>query len=280
MRFFQPIQLIRPITYSHPDFWGRTSNIQLRPSHKNEWRWVPDDGTPLPIEPGCITTDCRRMQLSARNKKLEVLEHIGVLRFGGLLGVNLVGTGWPPYHGRALELWNMIQSQSEPLQNANAISHYTVSEAARFEYSKCRGSTGESAFTEIRPAIDRELRLDIHIDYPGLGQHSETFNLPDSRVFTEICSAHAQGWPRYTSKIERIVRCLGWPHKNCVTWPNDRNPKETLRLFALHRAQDLLGALSLLCKDGFFVGHVISNCSGHHGDFKAVKMAHPLLERI
>lgn len=47
--------------------------------------------------------------------------------------------------------------------------------------------------------------------------------------------------------------------------------ERVLEQFALHRVQDLLGVLSVLCGTGLFAGVVTSRCSGHLADVHAVQ---------
>src|SRR5687767_13679329 len=107
---FTGLALTEPIVYSHPDFWGRKSTLTLKPSKHIEWMWSPTgSSTPIVINTKCVSTERHRIQLISHGKRLEVFEHIGVLRYGGLMGITLQGSGWTPYHGRALELLHMVR---------------------------------------------------------------------------------------------------------------------------------------------------------------------------
>jgi hypothetical protein len=278
-------RLAGPVAYSHPDFWGRKSSIRLEPSVpacSGHWTWSPDGGPPTAIDPNIVVTNMRRMQLHARGQQIEVYEHIGVLRFAQIFGVNIVGKGWPPYHGRAFELHKLVEPRLVEINSAD-IPLYGVSESVCFRDDKTIAGGSVRPFVEIHPPADSDLglTLDIFIDYPGLGAYQHSFRLPDKNLLEEICGAHAQGWPLYAHTVAKVVRKLGWPHMDSVTWPQDHaKPEDALRLFALHRAQDLLGALSLLCQNGLFVGHVVSHCAGHRGDIQAVVKAFKHLRRL
>jgi hypothetical protein len=65
---------------------------------------------------------------------------------------------------------------------------------------------------------------------------------------------------------------LGWPHRHTIQWAVDQRDR-VLEKFALHRVQDLLGVLSVLCEKGLFAGIVTSRCSGHLADVQAGRTA-------
>lgn len=120
----------------------------------------------------------------------------------------------------------------------------------------------------------------VIINYPGLGTKSESFSFPNDDLLEMLCGVPNQGWPKWFYYISRIASVFGWPHHNTVAWVQELGKEETLRLFLLHRVVDLLGALSLLCRDGLLSARVVSQCSGHEADLQTILQADKLICRL
>ena len=267
-------------------FFGKSGTLLLSPNPKShEWTLCVTDDDRRPIRPTMADTESRRMVLRAGGVVLNVPEHILAARFAGIIGLSIGSSGpWPPYHGRALEILSALK-QARKTQLFTDLPTYTVSEAVFFEYEK--GRRGNRAFTSIapaeqlsesgtednRPVYDTRLTLKIVCNYPGLGEWQRNYTLPDDAVLTKICSAHAPGWPPWLYYPSKVCSHIFWPHHQHITWIQEHSREEARELFALHRAQDLLGALALLCRDGTFAGTVCSYYSGHKADVSAVKRA-------
>ena len=149
---------------------------------------------------------------------------------------------------------------------------YSVGQTVRFEYKKPRG--GRQAFTEIKPSVDGKLTLDITRSFPKLGTHREVFHFPDNELLEKVCATRTLGWPPALYYLSRTFSPLiRWPHHRSVLWPQEYSSEDLLRAIVWHAALDTLGALSLLCRNGYFVANVVSECSGHEGDVGAVLLA-------
>lgn len=266
-----PFTLSSPVVYTGRDYFGRNSSLTLEGGRKDgNWTW-----NGLHIDQSLAGCDTRRITLAEGKDRLTVYEHIGALRFGGLAGVRLTGDPWPPYHARGHELWQLVKAkkQEDTRYDCTFYGLYGVHRPVRWTYPSNRGPGGKPAFTEILPAMEPVLKIEVVIDYKGLGRYENTFTLPDPALFDRLCLARAQGWPSSYRKITSVARLLGWPHQDKVCWPGSDTNEKIIEEFALHRVFDLLGGLSLLCRDGFFVGHVRSHYAGHLSDVMAVKMA-------
>lgn len=273
------IRLRQPVLIRGKDIFGRESSICFCPETDREWVWKVGENKSVIIEPSVVDIENRRLKLSAYGKKLEFYEHIGVLRYFGLVGIGIQSSQWPPFHGRTLELWDAIEPNSSESSEEGLCQYYTVSRSVRWTYPNKRGKY--VAFTEIRPpSRDLSLTLDIFCSYPGIGIKFRTFSLPDLSILQDICTAHSQGWPLWLYGLSRVAGLCGWPHHKNIAWKQELEDSSVIDQFLLHRAQDILGALSLLCRDGVFVGHITSYCSGHEADFHAVREADNLIIKL
>lgn len=271
--------LARDVIVRGKDFLNRSATLHLAPcSDSLAWTLHTNKKRNVIIGPDIASVQQRRMVLSADDTEMHVPEHILAARFANVLGVSLHSSSWPPYHGRALEvLMSLIQASGNHLQTD--FPTYSVPKEVYYEYPERRGP--ERAFTSIAPCTDGKLTLKIVCDYKGLGNWTREYVLPDIKLLMRICGAHAQGWPPYLYHLSKLSKRLGWwPHHDHITWIQEYQLEETRELFSLHRAQDMLGALALLCRDGMFVGRVCSWYSGHLGDVEAVKQADKILDVI
>ncbi|MEN9614412.1 MAG: hypothetical protein RLZZ347_719 [Candidatus Parcubacteria bacterium] len=260
------------------DFWGRRATLLLSPN-PNSLAWTLDttDDRQLVIKPQHASTEKPRIVLQIDDTQVHVPEHILATRFSNVLGVSIGSSVWPPYHGRAMEVLMPLIQSSHTLQTD--FPTYMVPREVYFEYREKRGP--ETAFTSITPSEDGKLTLKIVCDYKGLGRWERIYVLPDIKLLMKICGAHAQGWPPYLYRLSKAGKMLRfWPHHDQVTWIQEHSADEARELFSLHRAQDLLGALALLCRDGTFVGRVCSYYSGHKADIEVVKQADQILMQI
>jgi hypothetical protein len=270
------------VVYKGPDFFGRKSELKFTPRYMKDpscwlWRAPSDSGNVHEIEPGLVRCERRRIELVNGLGSLNVYEHIGVLRFFGLIGgLEIGGIGWPPYDGRASGLWNVLRPAC--ITEKITLPLYSVSKTVRYEYSTFRG--GRRAFTEIGPSRDGKLTLDIMRSFPGLGEYRERFQFPNKALLEKICDVRTLGWPPKAYYVSRFFSAFGWPHHDSVIWSQDHDKQGLLRSIVWHAALDTLGVLSLLCRDGYFVADVVSECSGHEADVGAVALANPYMIRI
>ena len=203
------------------------------------------------------------MYLVSGHNWLNIWEHIGVLRWTGLDGVFVSGTRWPPYFGRALEIWEKLAPYctltDEPME------WIRPRWKNRWVYAN-----GRSGYVEIEPHKDLDqtgLDIEVKIDYLTLGEETRHFRLPCSTEdWHTMLASKSPGWPRWRYEVCCLAEKFGWPHMNSVTWPQEMPPSVALQQFALHRVGDLLGALSLVSSRKLLSGKVTSYCAGHEAD--------------
>lgn len=277
------LRLVEPTTIRYPSFSGmfgmRPGTLVLRPTIGTQW-WLKTRDGRVEIEPSLMERRGQQITIKAPDgTKLVIFEHIGVLRWFRLAGVEIEVVKRPPYYGRALEVWQKLLPAC--CETKLELPWYTVSETLRWEYPRPRG--GKTAFVELRPATRPGLTVDVETSFPGIGSLRRQFSLPDAVCLREICSGYPAGLPnprlRYT--VGRLARfLLRWPHMRCVAWQQEMTAEAFMQSVTLHRAQDLLGALSLLCRDGLLAGHVVSCCAGHEADVSVVLQANTRLRRL
>lgn len=270
------IRLTQKVTIESPDFRGLKGKLTFYPlDSKNGWMWRSKESFLISINPAIVDNKVRRTRLYFQGRKLQIYEHIGVLRWFGLCGVSIESTLWPPYYGRAFEFWQAIKPLCE-VDTSKDINWYTVREPVKWTYPKPRNN--QTAFTEIRPNAKKELKMKITCNYPGMGAWTSYFSFPNNEKLEELCLAYGQGWPPYLYHFSKIASKCGWPHHKASTWVQEHGKGLiTLEQFINHRAADLLGALSLLCRDGLLSASVTSICSGHEADINAIIRADKLL---
>jgi len=273
-----PIRLKSKVTIEGPNLWGLNAKLTFYPSgSKSEWIWWVRNSFNISMSPAIVDKRARRIRLYFEGKKLQIFEHIGALRFFGLCGVYIESTPWPPYHGRSLELWQAIKDHCEE-DTSKEINWYTITEPVRWTYSKLRNN--QRAFTEIRPNTKKELKIKIMCSYPGLEACEVNFTFPNREILEELCSVYNPGWPPILYHLLKVPSFFGWSHYKRVFWLQDYSKVEASVKFAHHRALDLLGALSLLCRDGLLSADVTSICSGYEADINAIIQADKSLYRL
>lgn len=266
--------LLHEATCRGTDFWGRPSAITMSPSRLPGWYWKQPDGTALPINHHLIGhARPRRIILRHERNALHVFEHIGVLRFLGLDRICLHASRWPPYHGCAGGLWTALSSACAETPAASQ-TWVTVTRPITWRYPRHRG--GQEAFTTFLPAKEQKLFLAVLCNFPGIGEREVRLCLPDDQHhLPSILHARAFGHPGFLRHPARFASKIGlWPHAQRICWFDGSNAEAVLDEIVWHRAQDLLGALSILCCDGrMLAGTVVSHCSGHYADAQVVHEA-------
>ena len=273
-----PIRLKTSVTIQGPNLWGLNGKITFHPSGSRDgWIWWVRNSFNTSISPAIIDKKARRTRLYCQGKKLQIFEHIGALRFFGLCRVYIESTTWPPYHGRSIELWQAIRKHCKE-DTSEEINWYALRKPVRWTYPKPRNS--KIAFTEIRPSTKKQLRLKIMCSYPGLQSCQLEFSFPNRDVLEELCRVHSPGWPPILYHLLKVPSLFGWPHYKKIFWPQDYSKTEASIKLVHHRALDLLGALSLLCRDGLLSADVTSICSGHEADINTIIEADKYLYRL
>ncbi len=256
-------RLRETVTLRGCDWFGRPAALIIAPNGGNEWWW---NGSR--ISPELLTPMWRGVALAAHSHRLLEFEHLGALRHLGLRGISLYGKGWPPHYGRAFDVWEALQPACYTVQDP--VPWVTVREPVHWTYPGQRGDG--IGYTEIRPWHEPKLIVHVEISYAGLGTYSCTYRFPDDALLYSMWSAWTQGWPTWLRHGAALLDRFGWPHRHTIQWAVGQR-EQVLEQFALHRVQDLLGVLSVLCETGLFAGIVTSRCSGHLADVQAVRAA-------
>jgi hypothetical protein len=213
-----------------------------------------------------------------------VLEHLLFARAAGLLGATVVCDRHLPYFANSLPFLEAIRNV--PIANID-VPVYTVRNEFVWEYPGTRNGT--TGYTSIAPRDDGILKIDLRVDYPGLGRYRmvEVFSPKDiaNPVLSRIASVGSQGWPPYFYYASKAISLFGglglWQHHHEVTWPQDW-PGECVQRFAEHRMLDLRAALELIANvnDGCLSADVVSVNSGHLADIRVMQSASKDLIRV
>lgn len=268
-------KVVKDVFLTDKDYWGDESSIIFRPSDAPGWHWEYESGKdPVLITAELLQSKRRRLALEYENRRLNIFEHLGVLKWCGFNDLIVRSNEWPPYYGRSWEFYDFLRANSRTT-NGNP-GWCTVSREICFEYKK-----GGNLDRHIRiiPSDSRSLELFVTCDYSSLGCRGISFILPGHEYLLErILKAYTQGWPPLTGRLLSWTaeKLLGWPHRNKVIWPRRHNGA-ALELFVFHRALDLLGALSIIHPTRLLSAKVISYCSGHQGDVEVIRQAQNFL---
>ncbi|KPJ55264.1 hypothetical protein AMJ47_00055 [Parcubacteria bacterium DG_72] len=257
------------------DFWGRQARISFHPAGAGQgWLWRINDAELIKLSHRNIERGTRQIQFCHSKKRLYAFEHLGILKWMGLLDVIIDSDPWYPYFGgRSLEL---LENVWPCCRLGNEVEWCTVLKKVRWDYPNPRA--GRAAYIEIAPAQEKRIKLNITIAYPKIGERSISFTLADFNTLKGVSCAYTQGWPPYLFYLSEAASViLGWPHHSRITWPQRYEEKEVLDKFIAHRALDILGSLSLLCQDGLLAADVISVCCGHEGDLNVISKAAELI---
>ena len=271
-----PIRLNSEVTIRGPDFWGKQSFITFYPTDKEKgWRWKTKNGVVL-ISPSIVQRKMRRFKIYSGSEKIEVFEHIGLLRYFGLCNLMIESSPWPPYYGSGFKFWEAIKPFCS-IDNSSEIPWYTIKTPVRWAYPKSRN--GYRAFTEIQPNKNKRLEIEVIYSLPG-GVYTQCFSFPDDKLLEKICQYNSQGLSDFSYYMAKVISLFGWPHFEHIAWRHQLTQENALKCFTIHRAADLLGALCLLCRDGLLSAKIISRCSGHEADIQAILKADKQIYRL
>ena len=250
-----------PVDINGRDFWGRKASVRLEPIDVLGWYWQVN-GVDVLLDPTLLASRRSRVSLVHDGRHLEVFEHLGALRFSGLDSVRIVTeSSWLPYDGSSLLFWKKCAPLMRPV---GVLERFCVSEQV---------SVSGKRSVSYAPRPFDTLAVDVFVDYPRVGQHRQTWNFPHPS-FGQVARVKTQGWPPWRHPFAEVATWLGWPHGDSVVWPQEQDPFLVRRLFARHRALDILGTFSVLCPPGgILTGSIISRCAGHAHDIELVQKA-------
>lgn len=276
-----PLRLTQRVSVRRRGFSGKHGEVIFRPiadKDDGDWYLRLQTGGRVIIDAQLMRRFGQQITIKAHDgTKCDIYEHIGVLRWFGLTGVEVQVIGCAPYYGRALELWQQLKPYVQE-DTSRELPWYTPTEAKRWEYPTPRG--GKTAYVELQPSSTRELTISASCSFKGIGELQLNFRVPEEQQLAEICSGYPAGLPAYRYGVGRFVSAFGWPHFQCVAWPQRMSPQEFLESVLRHRVLDALGALSLVCKDGLVAGHLTTKCAGHAADVGVVSQVAGRLRRI
>jgi hypothetical protein len=253
------LRLTRPVAVSGRDMLGRKAQIRFLPLDMYGWHWKCGNQV-VPITSDIASSNSRRITLQYKGHLLEIYEHIGVLRWTGLDGVAIESARMPPYFGRARELWQAL----EPFCKKTGEKIPWIQLCGDYSGTACVNGRNVT----LSPG-GNGLTIKIFIDFKDLGEKTSTYGLP--MPLGEIFEARTLGWPSCLYYPSKLVGLLGWPHNGKAEWAQENSRQELLEKIALHRAGDLLGALSLITHDRLVSGKVISLKGGHKLDIGMIK---------
>src|SRR5680860_59973 len=161
------------------DFWGRKSQMVFTNGVKGQgWRWSNKNGLVF-LNKVTAKKGARQIQFDDNGLSLHVFEHIGFLKWIGLIDVTLESNSWPPYFGRGKELLDLILKHGEKREEVKWYTPIIEVESKR-----------PGASIKIVPWNEKRLRLNVEIDYPEIGSCRRSFSFPSSENMKEICQAY------------------------------------------------------------------------------------------
>lgn len=253
----QRITLWSEVVLWGKDFWGRNSQITFEPGKRGKgWFWRTKKGLLIPLNYSTVSKGTRQIQFEFEGEAFHIYEHIGWLKYFGLMDMVIETDPWPPYFGRGKEYLDAILSRI--FVTNEEIEWVTVGKTIKWGDGK--------ATLEVLPRKSKSLSLVVMVLYKGYGTEHQGLEFPDYRALKLVADAYTQGWPPYLYYLSTVASKFGWPHHSRIVWPQKYPASELMVKFARHRFLDLLGALSLVCQDHLLSAQVFSTCCGHKGD--------------
>lgn len=267
------VVLSKPVTIKGMNIFGLPSKVTFHPAPDHllpGLYWKGEGGMTLTKLSDCSLSKHRITLAREGYGRLEAFEHVGFLRWMGFHHLAIESNGWPPFDGGAEHYLQALGSYTRPSSRQD-VSFKTVSETVQL-----RDPNRDGWGIRIEPTTIPRLRLYVSCDYPDLGAFERQFDLGGhSRELLEICETNTIGLPHRLYPWLKRIRSDIVRKSN---WLAVLGEEEFKRRILLHRAQDLMGALSLLCSgESLFVGNVYSHCAGHKHDLPAIYKTAPLL---
>lgn len=257
------LNLERAVAIGRENFIGcNTCGLMIKPFTQPGWH-LHADGRTYCINRSVAKSRFRRIELTTRTLTVGAIEHISALRWTGLDAVSIGFPSGVPYFTRPGDIWNRIKPYTSPSGKM----------AQWLKLQKGTRAGDDERFIEAWPIEGNKLDITIIIDYPKLGKYTYNHVLPDQPL-NEAFSACTLGYPPW---LYHISRFLGeteiWPHHHKIIWPQEYRGegRDLLRLIALHRLTDLLGALSLISCNKFLSARILSYRARHRHDMELIK---------
>ncbi len=260
-------RLTQPFSFRGRDVFGR--HVSSRFNVKDGGNWSLDLGDKFALTPDLFALG-RFHSLTLKkddSRVIRVPEHILALRHF-VLGVHWIPGGvYVPYEGGAGEFTRLILQNSEVVENPH---WFTVALPVEFKSSK----NGLQQRICISPNQNREIVIQVRSRYPfGQAEHIYRFNTQEELRL--VASA------RPVSRLSFLGWLLNsiWPHYDKVLWLEKElklkkiSVDDLLEEICAHRALDILGDFSSLCKDGFFSATIESDCASHAMDMQVLPIA-------
>lgn len=254
------------------DGWGvrgyKRAHLTFTPAEKPGWFWRPEPGAqPLPINRDVMGVKKRSVLLAHRDRELNIYEHIGCLRFSGIDGVILESTPRPPYHGRALEVFEPLHGECKGDGTFFDWVYLKTAVKADIPQAPWRYVTA----TPLTDGQAPGLYAKVFCAYPHLGEgKTHVFQIPGEDL-TGIWKELTPGMPRWLYRLSKWgheVRL--WRNHHCINWGRHTPPAITLDRFIRHRFQDLLGALCLVDHLRLPAMNIESHMGGHRVDIDLI----------
>lgn len=257
--------LSESVTHTGLNIIERPARITFSPFPELGWWWKTPSGSigPIKLETTSPVVRCNCLTLRRRLDLLAIYEHIGALKWTGLTGVLVESTPLPPYDGRVIEQWEALQFKTEATEDPiHWVTGRHDGETMIYHQKVPDG------FIQYLPSYFPELKVTIHIDYPGLGEYKLVWQ-SHQEPLTSAFNAFTQGYSKWHQQVANFI---GWAHLDKVNWNDGTWSNQiTLQRYALHRLADLLGALSLVTNDKLLAGEIISYGAGHAEDLRLIK---------
>ena len=198
------------------------------------------------------------------------------MKFLGIdcVGVELIkGCKWPPYLGGAGLYYKKISEPGNLKITSEEIPIIVVKQDSSWMYS-----ADSDRAVSISKGDSKRLVLDISAQWKPLPRCVKRLIIDQdimNYLLTKVFNAKPQGYPNYRFHLARIASIFGWPNLNYISWVSDY-PSEKLASYQwwLHRAQDLLGDLSLADHIALPIGYVYSFDGGHLADLNCLKKSY------
>lgn len=249
------------------NFLNQKASITFSPYEKPGWWWKVGDEI-IPIDWRVARYRKGRLQLFYKKFRLNVWEHIGVLRFLGLDHVLICSDAWSPYY-----MGSEYFSRLSPYLYETGNTIPLVRFHQKGEYASMNRLL---SCVSVAPHVTEDLHLEVISQWEDLplDRRDITFSELSNNegLLEKVLSSKPQGLSGRKVSA-KILRALGlWGHLNSVAWKSDFPSKQDAAVsWGYHRLQDFLGELSLISNMMLPTGKAFSYMAGHKESLLAIK---------